>query len=83
MQDYDRFVAISTLTPEAAAAQRRAVFLSAPRFAVVQTEPGKALEDSLRQQTYARFVLTYLSRRADADSYILLSLQALYLLHIW
>ena len=72
MQDYDRFVAISTLTPEAAAAQRRAVFLSAPRFAVVQTEPGKALEDSLRQQTYARFVLTDLSRRADADYYLFL-----------
>ena len=47
MQDYDRFIALSTLPPEAAAAQRRTVFLSAPQFAVVQTEPGQALEASL------------------------------------
>lgn len=72
MQDYDRFVALSTLTPQAAAAQRRAVFLSAPRFAVVRTRPGRALEESLGQQTYGRFVLTDLSHRPDADYYLFL-----------
>lgn len=72
MQDYDRFVALSALTPQAAAAQRRAVFLSAPRFAVIQTEPGRALEDSLRRQTYDRCVLSGLDRRVDGDYYLFL-----------
>lgn len=44
MEDYDRFVRLTTLTPEAAAAQRRAVFLAAPRFAIVETAPGKTLQ---------------------------------------
>ena len=72
MEDYDRFVRLATLTPEAAAAQRRAVFLAAPRFAVVRTEPGSALEDSLQRQTYTNFTLTDLSRRVSADYYLFL-----------
>lgn len=72
MQDYDRFVALSTLTPQAAAAQRRAVFLAAPRFAVIETDGGRALQDSLEQQTYTRYILSDLSRRAEADYYLFL-----------
>ena len=72
MQDYDRFVALSTLTPQAAAAQRRAVFLAAPRFAVIETDGGRALRDSLEQQTYTRYILSDLSRRAEADYYLFL-----------
>ena len=72
MQDYDRFIALSTLTPQAAAAQRRAVFLAAPRFAVIQTEKGRALGDSLKQQTYTRFLLSDLSRWVEADQYLFL-----------
>ena len=72
MQDYDRFVALSALTPRAAAAQRRAVFLPAPRFAVIATEPGRELERSLQRQTYDRYVLSGLHRRVDADYYLFL-----------
>ena len=72
MQDYDRFVALSVLTPEAAAAQRRAVFLAAPRFAIIVTEAGRELRDSLKRQTYTRFVLSDLSRRPEADYYLFL-----------
>lgn len=72
MQQYDRFVALATLTPEAAAAQRRTAFLAAPQFAVVETEPGRALRDFLEQQTYARFVLSDLSRKVEADYYLFL-----------
>ena len=72
MQDYDRFIALSTLIPEAAAAQRRAVFLSAPQFAVVQTEPGQALKASLKQQTYTRYVLSDLAHLPNADYYLFL-----------
>ena len=72
MQDYDRFIALSTLPPEAAAAQRRTVFLSAPQFAVVQTEPGQALEASLKQQTYTRYVLSDLAHLPNADYYLFL-----------
>ena len=72
MLDYDRFVAVSVLAPEAAAAQRRAVFAAAPRFAVVQTDGGKALGTSLEGQTYTKFILSDLSRRAEADYYLFL-----------
>lgn len=72
MEDYDRFVALATLTREAAAVQRRTVFLSAPRFAVVETEPGRVLRPSLARQTYTRFVLSDLSRRVEADYYLFL-----------
>ena len=72
MQDYDRFVALAKLTPEAAAAQRRAVFLAAPRFAVIQTEKGPVLEKSLQQQTYGRFVHSGLAHRVAADYYLFL-----------
>lgn len=72
MLDYDRFVALSTLTPVAAAAQRRAVFLAAPRFAIIVTEEGRGLRDSLARQTYARFVLSDLGRRPEADYYLFL-----------
>lgn len=72
MQDYDCFVALATLTPEAAAAQRGAVFLAAPRFAVVETSPGRALNASLAGQTYGRYVLSDLSRRVAADYYLFL-----------
>ena len=72
MQDYDRFVALSVLTPEAAAAQRRAVFLAAPRFAIIVTEAGRGLRDSLKRQTYTRFILSDLSRRPEADYYLFL-----------
>ena len=73
MDDYDRFVALSTLTAEAEAAQRRTVFLAAPRFAVVQTGVGRALRASLERQTYGRYVLCDLSRRVEADYYLFLS----------
>ncbi len=72
MQDYDRYVALCTLTPEAAAAQRRAVFFPAPQFAVIQTDRGRALETSLKGQTYARFLLSDLFRRVAADYYLFL-----------
>ncbi len=72
MQDYDRFVALSTLTPEAAAAQRRAVFLAAPRFAVIQTSRGRGLGDALKAQTYGRYILSDLSHRPEADYYLFL-----------
>ncbi len=72
MQDYDRYVALATLTGEAAAVQRRTAFLSAPRFAIIQTEPGRQLQQSLDQQTYSRFTLTDLSRRVEADHYLFL-----------
>ena len=72
MEDYDCFVQLATLTPEVAAAQRRTVFLAAPRFAVVRTEPGSALGDSLQRQTYTNFIITDLSRRVSADYYLFL-----------
>jgi|GEM_PF-1811076 len=74
MRDYDAFVALSTLTPQAAAAQRRAAVLAVPRFAVVQTDrsPGKPLRASLGAQTYPRFLLTDLARRVAADYYLFL-----------
>ncbi len=72
MQDYDRFVALATLTPEAAAAQRRAVFLAAPRFAVIQTSKGRSLRATLAQQTYTNYVLFDLSHRPEADYYLFL-----------
>lgn len=72
MQDYDRFIALATLTPEAEAAQRRAVFLAAPRFAVMATSPGTNLGDSLKRQTYTKYALTDLSRRVWADYYLFL-----------
>ena len=72
MQDYDRFVALATLTPQAAAAQRRAVFFAAPRFAVIATSRGRALGASLREQTYTRYVLSDLSRWVEADYYLFL-----------
>ena len=72
MQDYDRFVALATLTPQAAAAQRRAVFSAAPKFAVIQTAKGRALENSLKEQTYARYVLCDFSRWVEADYYLFL-----------
>ena len=72
MQDYDRFVALATLTPQAAAAQRRAVFLAAPRFAVIVTSRGQALGASLKEQTYTKYVLSDLSRWVEADYYLFL-----------
>ncbi len=72
MQDYDRFVAMTTLTPQAAAAQRQAVFLAAPRFAVIRTDQGRALGDSLKQQTYTNCVLSDLSHKPPADYYLFL-----------
>ena len=72
MQDYDRFVALSALTPQAAAAQRRAVFLAAPKFAVIRTDRGRALGDSLKQQTYTNCVLSDLSHKPQADYYLFL-----------
>ena len=72
MEDYARFVAMTALTREAAAAQRRAAFLAAPRFAVVETAPGKALRASLQRQTYGRFLVSDLSRRVEADCYLFL-----------
>ena len=72
MLDYDRFVALSALTAEAAAAQRRAAFFAAPRFALIQTAPGGALARSLKAQTYPRYVLSDLSRRPEADYYLFL-----------
>lgn len=76
MEDYDRFIQLATLTPKAAAAQRRAVFSAAPLFAVVVTAPGRALNASLIRQTYPRFVLTDLSHRPAADYYLFLPGQA-------
>ncbi len=72
MQDYDRFIALSTLTPGAAAAQRRAVFPAAPRFAVIQTTGGRGLEASLKQQTYDRYALSDLRHPPAADYYLFL-----------
>ena len=72
MQDYDRFVALATLTPQAAAAQRRAVFFAAPRFAVIATSRGRALGASLGEQTYTKYVLSDLSRWVEADYYLFL-----------
>ena len=72
MQDYDRFVALSTLTPQAAAAQRRAVFFSAPRFAVITTGKGWALRDSLAQQTYTNYILSDLGHGPRADYFLFL-----------
>ena len=72
MEDYDRFVAMTALTREAAAAQRRAVFLAAPRFAVIQTDEGRALGASLLRQTYKHFTLSDLARRPEADYYLFL-----------
>lgn len=72
MEDYDRFIQLATLTPEAAAAQRRTVFLAAPRFAVIETDAGRALGASLAQQTYRNYILSGLSRRVDADYYLFL-----------
>ena len=72
MQDYDRFVALSALTPQAAAAQRRAAFLAASRFAVIRTDRGRALGDSLKQQTYTNCVLSDLSHKPQADYYLFL-----------
>ncbi len=72
MEDYDRFVALATLTEEAAAAQRRAVFFPAPKFAVIQTGEGRELRRSLEQQTYTNFILSNLSRRLAADYYLFL-----------
>ena len=72
MQDYDRFVALATLTPQAAAAQKRAAFLAAPRFAVIATSRGRALGASLREQTYAKYLLSDLSRWVEADYYLFL-----------
>ena len=76
MEDYDRFIRLATLTPKAAAAQRRAVFSAAPLFAVVVTAPGQALNASLIRQTYPRFVLADLSHRPAADYYLFLPGQA-------
>ena len=70
MQEYDRFVALSILTPQAAAAQRRAVFLAAPRFAVIETARGRILRASLKKQTYTKYVLSDLSRWVEADYYL-------------
>ena len=72
MQDYDRFVALATLTPQAAAAQRRAVFWAAPRFAVIQTDGGRALGESLKQQTYPHWALSDLGHKPLADYYLFL-----------
>ena len=72
MEDYDRFVRLAALTPEAAAAQRRTVFLAAPRFAIIATEPGRTLGESLARQTYTHFILSDLSRRVDGDYYLFL-----------
>lgn len=72
MEDYDRFVALATLTEEAAAAQRRAAFFAGPRFAVIETEPGRDLRSSLERQTYGRYVLSDLTRRVAADYYLFL-----------
>ena len=72
MQDYDRFVALATLTPQAAAAQRRAAVFAAPRFAVIETTRGRALGPSLREQTYTKHILSDLSRWVDADYYLFL-----------
>ena len=76
MEDYDRFVALAKLTPEAAAAQRRAVFLAAPLFAIIETEPGRRLHVSLKEQTYPHFICSDLSRRVEADYYLFLSGEA-------
>ena len=72
MEDYDRFVALSMLTPQAAAAQRRAVFLTAPQFAVIETAPGRRLKASLLQQTYMNYIHSNLARRVAADYYLFL-----------
>lgn len=74
MQDYDRFVALCTLTPQAAAAQRRAVLFAAPRFAVIETTGGgdHELRQSLAEQTYGKYILSDLSRRPEADYYLFL-----------
>jgi hypothetical protein len=72
MQDYDRFVALATLTPQAAAAQRRTAFLAAPRFALIQTGRGQALRASLKKQTYTDFILSDLSQRPEADYFLFL-----------
>ena len=72
MQDYDRFVALATLTPQAAAAQRRTAFLAAPRFAVIAASQGQALGVSLNEQTYTKYVLSDLSRWVEADYYLFL-----------
>lgn len=72
MEDYDRFVALAALTPQAAADQRRTVFLAAPRFAVIETAPGRRLKTSLLQQTYTNYVRSDLSRRVAADYYLFL-----------
>ena len=76
MEHYDRFVQLATLTPKAAAAQRRAVFWAAPLFAVVMTDPGQALKASLHRQTYPHFMLTDLSHRPATDYYLFLPGQA-------
>ena len=72
MQDYDRFVALATLTPQAAAAQRRTAFFAAPRFAVIQTDKGRWLRSSLEKQTYTKCILSDLAHRPEADCYLFL-----------